>query len=114
MIPGTSRLHLNFLLKNANKNLGLAKFTLWSRKVEKLPVLFKQLYNVGLTQIVFLGKKGIFGNFFYSINLGLKKFSLLPWQFHRHIDLVVDFINLGLAKQLRPQDAVRALHVGLV
>ena len=44
--------------------------------------------------------------YFYSINLGLKMFSLLPWKFHRHIDLVVDFINLGLAKLLWPQDTV--------
>ena len=43
-----------------------------------------------------------------------QKISVLPRQFHRHIDLVVDFINLCLAKWLRPQDAVRALYVGLI
>ena len=52
--------------------------------------------------------------FFCSINHSLNKFSLLPWQFHRHIDLVVDFINLGLAKLLWPQDAVRALYISLL
>ena len=50
-----------------------------------------------------------FKYFFYLINLGLKMFSLLPW----HIYLVVDFINVGLAKWLWPQDAVHALYAGL-
>ena len=34
--------------------------------------------------------------------------------FRPHIDLVVDFINLGLAKRLRHDDAVRALYSGLL
>ena len=54
-----------------------------------------------------------FNLFLYYNILGLTTFSLLPWQVYRHIYLVVDFINLGLTKLLRPQDAVRALYVGL-
>ena len=62
----------------------------------------KVLYNYH----VLLRLKGIQPNFSYLIYLGLKKFSLLPQQFHRHTDLVVDFINLGLAKWLWPQDTL--------
>ena len=57
----------------------------------------------------FIKAKRHFKYFFYLINLGLKMFSLLPW----HIYLVVDFINVGLAKWLWPQDAVHALYAGL-
>ena len=73
------------------------KKKLWPQDAEKHPVLYKQLFNVGLTQIVLLWKKGIIGDF-YAISLGLTNFSLLPRQFHSQIDLVVDIINLGLAK----------------
>ena len=34
---------------DANFNLGLTKFTLWPRKVEKHPVLLEPFLNLGLT-----------------------------------------------------------------
>ena len=36
------------------------------------------------------------------------------YQFCPLINFVVDFINLGLAKLLQPQDAVRTLYSGLL
>ena len=62
--------YLKFLTQT--RNLGLAHITVWPRKVQKHPVLFKQLFNVGLTQIVLLGTKGIFGCFFIQSILALK------------------------------------------
>ena len=75
--------------------------------------MFAQLINIGLTKIALLRLKRHFTLFLDFINHGLKKFSLMPQQVHMHIDLVVEFINLGLTKCLRPQDAVRALYSGL-
>ena len=85
--------------------MGLSKFTLLPRKVQKHPIK-----NVSWPHInCFIRAKNPFTFFlFHFINLGLTNFSLLPWQFHRYIDLVVDFINLGLAKWLLPQDTIRA------
>ena len=47
------------------------------------------------------------------IYIGLTQFSLLPRHANMHIDLVVDFINLGIAKRLWPQDALRTLYSDL-
>ena len=59
------------------------------------------------------GKNAFYIIFFIQSTIASQSFSVLPWQFHRHIDLVVDFFNLGLAKFLWPQDAVLTLYVGL-
>ena len=45
--------------------------------------------------------------------IGLTQFSLLPRHVNMHIDLVVDFINLGIAKRLWLQDALRTLYSDL-
>ena len=58
-------------------------------------------------KLFYHGKKDFY-SIFYSINHSLNKFSLLPWQFHRHIDLIIGFIYLGLANWLWTQDAVRS------
>ena len=76
------------------------------------PLLFVQLFNLGLTKTTFLRLERLF--FLRNINLGLTKFSLMPRQIHMHIELLLDFINLGLRKCLWPQDAACALYSGLV
>ena len=54
-----------------------------------------------------------------NLQYGLKWFRITMFYWHNSSTLpfykfVVDFINLGLARLLRPQDAVRALYFGLV
>ena len=58
-------------------------------------------------KLFYYGKKAFLVTFLFNKSWP-QKVSLMHRQFHKHIDLVVVFINLGLAKWLRPQDAVRA------
>ena len=96
------------------------KFQSWPRKIysmasqgKEAPCFIWTILYCWPHKKNLLRQKSILHYFFLFNQSWLQKISLLSWKFDRHIDILIDFINLGLAKLLRPQDAVRALYVGL-